>query len=82
MEVGGRDRTKLNREFMYLIALGENWDYKRIAKEALELHKQGLRYVKIVEILGVTDKTVKKAKDHNKGKASPNMLAHDSSDCS
>ena len=56
-----RDRTELDQEFTCLIPLEENWPYKQIRKEALKLHKQGLSYVKIAELLGVTDKTVKKA---------------------
>ena len=49
-----------------MIPLEENWPYKQIRKEALELRRQGLSYVKIAETLGVTDKTVKKAVEKSK----------------
>ena len=43
------------------IPLGKTFDFQRIMDTAVALHREGLSYRMIAELLGVTDKTAKKA---------------------
>ncbi len=48
-------------EFEFRIPIEDSCLYEDIAEEAFDLKSQGLNYSAIARILGVTDKTVKKA---------------------
>lgn len=58
-------RTTLERPFTFKLQLDRERLYQEIAAEALSLRTKGLSYVKIAELLGVTDETVKKAIQRN-----------------
>ena len=54
-------RTYAEMPLEFDIPLDEPHTYQQLRDEAFKLFAQGLSFVKIAKLLGVTDKTVKKA---------------------
>ena len=54
-------RTTSAYPYQFIIQLGDPHQYQSISPEARKLFQEGLSYARIAKMLGVTDKTAKKA---------------------